>query len=217
MGRSIVLMILLSLMSHGAFSQELSESQTNIPNPKIAFLKSLVMPGWGHYYVDKSNWTRGQYHLAAEALLVISYLGLEIHSNNLHRNWYTYARSQAGVDIDNRDRSFQLDVGDFESLEAYNDYQKRSRNWDELYRDIPENRWRWNSTQDRTQYRNLRDQFETIERQLPALLSLMVVNRVISAISAYNQANKKHEAAVSAFLSSSPGTDGIVAHLNIRF
>lgn len=189
------------------------------PDPKTAFLKSLAVPGWGHHYLDHKNWQRGQYHLAADAVLVLSYVGFSIHSNNLQQNWYAYGRQYAGVPIEGRSRQFQLAVEDFNSLESYNDYQARSRNWDQLFEDVPENRWQWSSSAQRQEYRDLRSRFERIDQQLPALLGLMIVNRVISGISAYNRAKKKQYSTVSSSLFLSPfnNTDGLVANLRIKF
>lgn len=189
------------------------------PDHKVAFLKSLAIPGWGHHHVDNQNWKRGQYHLAADVILVLSYVGFSIHSNNLKHNWYAYGRQNAGVPIKGRSRQFQLAVEDFNSLEAYNDYQARSRNWDQLFEDVSENRWQWSSSAERQEYRELRSRFERIKQQLPALLGLMVVNRVISGISAYNRAKKKQHSTVSSsfFLSPYNYTDGLLANLRIKF
>jgi len=190
------------------------------PDPKIAFLKSLAVPGWGHHYVNKSNWTRGQYHLAADAALLLSYLGLALHSNNVEQNWYAYGKLEAGVPIKGRSRDFQLAVGNFNSLQAYNDYQLRSRNWDQLIADRPENRWQWGSRSKRSRYNTLRSNFEQIDQQLPALLGMMVVNRVISGISAYNRAQKRIETQqVSSTVSVSHYrySQGIMANINIHF
>jgi hypothetical protein len=211
----ILLIILISLFSNQVFAQEVSEG----PSPRGAFFRSLAVPGWGHHYVDKSNWQRGRYHLAADAALILSYVGFSIHSNNLRQNWHAYGRQQAGVPIEGRSRQFQLAVGDYNSLAAYNDYQSRSRNWDQLFEDVPDNRWQWTGSAERQKYRDLRSRFERIDQQLPALLGLMVVNRVISGISAYNRAKKKQHPNVSSSLFLSPYnyTDGLVANVRIKF
>ncbi len=212
------LTVFLFLICSSAISQNTESPATNATDPKIAFLKSLAVPGWGHHHVDKTDWARGQYHLAAEATLLLSFVGLSIHSNNLQQNWFTYARTEAGVDIENRNRAFRLAVGDFKNLDTYNDYQERSRNWDQLYEDVPDNRWNWGSTQARDEFSNLRQRFEKIDQQLPALLSLMVLNRVISAISAYNRARKRGDTVPSSALHITPyGGTGLVASLRIRF
>ncbi len=210
--------VFLLMIAFVAASVDRSMAQQ--PDPKVAFLKSLAVPGWGHHHVDNNNWQRGQYHLGADAVLILSFAGFSIHSNNLQQNWFVYGRQQAGVPIAGRSRQFQLAVGDYNSLEAYNDYQARSRNWDQLFEDVPENRWQWTDSADRQKYRDLRSRFESIDQQLPALLGLMVVNRVISGISAYNRAKKKQKsntASSSLFLSPYQYDDGLVANLRINF
>lgn len=197
------------------FAQQASEDL----NPRGAFLRSLAVPGWGHHYVDSNNWARGQVHLGAEVALLISYFGLNIHSNNLQQNWQAYAVKEAGVAIKNRSRSFQLAVGNFNSLDAYNDFQTRARNWDQLIADTPENSWQWSNDSDRNKYNNIRSRFESIDQQLPALIGLMVVNRLISGISAYNRARKVGAGNSFTSLGVSPayGTQGIAAHLKVSF
>ncbi len=191
------------------------------PDPKIAFLKSLAVPGWGHYYVDKSDWIRGKYQLGAEAVLIISYLGLDIHSGNLQQNWYGYARLEGGIDVEGRGRSLQLAVGDFNSLAEYNDFQLRSRNFDRLIEDTPENRWNWSGDAARADYNDIRSRFERIDQQLPALIGLMVVNRLVSAVSAYNRARDRYRSSsFETSFSFSPVYStgrGISANLHIRF
>lgn len=210
--------VILVMMAFVVASADQSLAQQ--PDPKAAFLKSLAVPGWGHHHVDSNNWKRGQYHLAADAVFILSFAGLSIHSNNLQENWFAYGRQESGVPIEGRSRQFQLAVGDYNSLEAYNDYQASSRNWDQLFDDVPENRWKWSGSAERQKYRDLRSRFEQIDQQLPALLGLMVVNRVISGISAYNRAKKKQESnAVSSslFLSPYQYTNGLVANLKVEF
>lgn len=214
------LLLLLCIFGVKVYAQPLTETKKQAPNPKVAFLKSMVLPGWGHYYVDPSDWKRGKYHLAADAALILSYLGFSIHSRDLRQNWYTYGRAEAGVAIKGRSRRFQIAVGNFDNLQAYNDYQARSRNWDKLYDDVPENQWNWNSTTARSKYNDLRNRFEHIDRQLPALLVLMAVNRVISGISAYNRARKFNERASltsDLYLTPYQGNQGIVANFTLHF
>ncbi|HKK46308.1 MAG TPA: hypothetical protein VJ964_12360 [Balneolaceae bacterium] len=216
---SLSLLICFLGFSTGAISQPSAHSD-NAPNAKIAFLKSMVLPGWGHYYVNHSDWNRGKYHMAADAVLILSYLGFAIHSNSIQQNWYSYSRSGAGVPIKGRSRRFQIAVGNFDNLQAYNDYQARSRNWDLLFDDTLQNQWSWDSEAARLKYNDLRDRFERIDNQLPGFLVLMVVNRVISGISAYNRARKYNQSqSVTSDLYLSPyyAMQGFVANLRLRF
>lgn len=211
-----IFIIVLPISSTKA--QALSDDNSS-PNPRTAFLKSLALPGWGHHYVNQSDWTRGKYHLAADVVLIVSFLGLNIHSNNIRQHWYAYSQSEAGINIEGRARSLQLAIGNFQNLEAYNDFQARSRNWDQFIEDTPENRWNWQSDAARAEYNDLRNRFANIDQQLPALVGLMVVNRVVSAISAYNRARKisddRNQAALY-FSQYRPGT-GLLANLKVHF
>lgn len=214
----ILIFLICSLsFSTGAFAQQVSTPEPALPDPSTAFLKSLVMPGWGHHYVDRTDWSRGQYHLAGEAVLVLSYLGFSVHSNNLRQNWFSFGQAESGVPIAGRTREFQLAVGDFDNLYAYNDYQVRSRNWNRLFNDVPENRWSWDSRETRSKYNSMRSEFERIDRQLPALLVLMALNRVISGISAYNRARSIEENHSFSAMYFSAERGGVIAHLRILF
>jgi hypothetical protein len=214
------LIILFSVTIAEVEGQSASDGNEETPDPKVAFLKSLAVPGWGHYYTNSKDWRRGQYHLAGELALVLSYVGFAIHSNNIQQNWYSYGKSVSGVAIEGRSRRFQLAVGNFNSLAAYNDYQLRSRNWDQLFEDRPENRWNWESQSERVKYDDLRSRFERIDQQLPALLAMMALNRVISGISAYNRAQKRVEQVTvqsTVYLAPYQFASGLTANIRVRF
>lgn len=215
MNRLLLLILFLFLGYHATAQQ----SSVQDPSPRVAFLKSLAVPGWGHYYVDNTDWNRGKFHLGADALLLISFFGLNIHSNNLQQNWFSYTRSKAGIDVEHRSRSIRLAVGDFNNLSAYNDYQLRNRNWDQLIDETPENRWEWQSDEARGEYNEIRNRFENIDQQLPALIGLMVVNRVVSAISAYNRAGKisPGDKTTALYFSKYQQGAGVIANLKVQF
>ncbi len=189
------------------------------PSPEGAFVRSLVMPGWGHYYANSDQWTRGQIHLGAEVTLIASYFGFSLRANNLENQYQTLASLKAGVDITDRSRSFQLALSDFNTLQEYNEYQLRSRNWNRLFADQPENRWNWKTVDDRDKYNNLRSDVDRVKNQIPAILGLMVVNRVVSALSAYNRAKYQSNIPQMAVLPvlTSREEMGVVARFNVKF
>lgn len=191
----------------------------NQPDPRTSFLRSLAIPGWGHYYNDSDNWTRGKVHLGADIILIGSYFGLNARASNLEDQFKTFARLKAGLDIAGRSRQLQLAVGQYNSLDEYNDFQLRSRNWDQILADTPENRWQWESDDARERYTDLRETSDRARNQLPAIAGLMVVNRVLSAISAYRQARNMTP---TPELSLMPALidnrqSGVIANLSIRF
>lgn len=156
--------------------------------PREAFLKSLLVPGWGHQAVQPDSWRRGQVHLGADVAMAIGVYGVAKRERSLDSELRTLAMLKAGVSIEGRSRSFELAMADYNSLAEYNEAMLRQRFWDRLIEDVPENRWVWASQKDREDFSRTRSDLDRAGRQVPALLSLMVVNRVISALSAYSKA-----------------------------
>ncbi len=184
--RGVFILMILFSISITATAQEIDINKE--VTPRGAFLRSLVMPGWGHQYIDKTDWKRGQYHMAAEAIMILSYAGISVRSNTLESDLETYARANAGIDLSNKNRDFFLAIANYDNLEEYNDYQLRSRNWDNLITDDPANRWNWTEDDNRFRYQDMRERIDRNNNQLPALLTLMVANRVVSGISAFVKA-----------------------------
>ena len=190
----------------------------NDPDPRGAFLRSLAVPGWGHHYVDSDNWNRGKAHIGAELAMIAGYFGLRARASNIENQYLTLANLRAGVDITGRGRTFQLAIGDYNTLQEYNDFQLRSRNWNRLIADDPENRWNWTNELDRNKYNELRSERDRIRNQLPAIIGLMAVNRVVSAVSAFNRARDASgpELTITPF-NPEDGNSGIIATVNFRF
>ena len=160
----------------------------------------------------------GQYHLAAEAVLLTSWLGFRIHSNVLEQNMFTMAGAYSGTNIQNRDRAFQLAVGNYNSLADYNEAQMTSRNFDRRYPETPDYQWAWESADKRLEYRDIRSRWDRTNQQLPVLLSLMVVNRVFSGLSAYNRAQNYNSNLPEVSFSYNPEFhSGVQAHISFSW
>ena len=189
------------------------------PDPRGAFIRSMILPGWGHYYVDKENWNRGKVHFGTEAVFIASYAGLLRRASHLEERYVTLASLKAGVQIDHRSRAFRLAIGNYSNLEEYNDFQLRSRNWNRLLEESNENNWNWQNEGDRIRYNQLRTDRDRVQNQLPGILGLMAVNRVVSALSAYHRA-RSHENLPSVYLMPviyDRESAGAIAHIEIRF
>tara|TARA_R110001599_G_scaffold1889_4_gene9620 strand:- start:5731 stop:6396 length:666 start_codon:yes stop_codon:yes gene_type:complete len=195
------------------------ENLEETPNPKTALLISFVVPGLGHHYVDNENWTRGKIHLGSEIALLAGFFGLSARANRLEGNLNILARSKAGVSLTNRNREFELAVANFDNLDEYNDFQLRTRRWQNVLPDTPENRWNWETDNDRFEFRDTRDRVANSENQLPTLLTLMVANRLLSGINAFSRARDMSERIPEASFSylNEFGEPGVTAHLKINF
>jgi len=197
---------------------QFEEQEVEEVDPRGALLRSLVVPGWGHHYVDKQNWNRGKYHLGADVILIASYFGVNARANSLEDDLEILARSKANTEITGKGRSFELAVSNFDSQAEYNDFQRRTRNVDELF-EGDEFFWEWESQADRLDFEDTREKIDRNENQLPVLISLMVANRVISGVSAFVRARKKNESLPQLSFSylRPDGTRGVTAHLRFNF
>lgn len=162
----------------------------NQPDRKGAFVRSLAVPGWGHYYAGDDHKMRGHFHLGTEITFIAIYAGLLYRGERLQNNYTTYANLKAGIELSGRSRQLKLAVGDFNSIHQYNDYQLRSRNWHRLLELSPENIWNWEEPSDREYYREMRKRRDRIQNSLPAVISLMAINRVVAAVSSVNRINR---------------------------
>lgn len=193
----------------------LNSAESSLPSPVGALLRSFLLPGWGHYYVDKKNWNRGIIHLGADLALIGAYTGYSVSANRLEGNLNTFASQHAGVDVKSRSRDFLLSVAEFRSLEEYNDYQLRSRNWDKIYEPTASNYWNWDTDQNRRSFVQMDTKVQDHRQQLPAVVSLMVVNRIISGIHAFTRARGMHSNASAMSFTIPPSGRGLQANYSI--
>jgi hypothetical protein len=182
-GCSILLMLFVTVFSSSVEAQV--KDNEDLPSPRGAFLRSLAVPGWGHYYAENDNWNRGKYHLAGEVVLVLSYFGLNARADYLENDYYTFAGAKANTNLSGKSREYIIAVGNYDNLTSYNDAQLRTRNWDQVFPETQEFNWNWESSDFRFQYQDARERVERNRSQLPTLVALMVVNRLVSGISAF--------------------------------
>jgi hypothetical protein len=215
--QKVMVSVIIFIFPLISFAQ--NQESVELPSPRGAFLRSLVMPGWGHYYADNENWNRGKYHLAGEVILALSYFGLDARANYLENDFRTIAVSKAGADLTGKSRNFQIAIGNYDDLASYNDAQLRNRNWDNLFPQTPEYEWNWENSALRDQYKDTRERVDKNRSQLPTLLALMVVNRLGSGISAFVQARDRLENIPEARFSylNEFGEPGLTASLRFNF
>ncbi|MDR9417449.1 hypothetical protein [Gracilimonas sp.] len=214
--KTLAFLILLPAISVFQVQAQTAQNE-DLPNPRNAFLRSLAMPGWGHYYVDNNNWNRGKYHMAGEVVLILSYFGLDARANSLENDFYTLALSKAGTELSDKSREYLIAIGSFDNLDAYNQEQLRLRNWDNVFPDTPEYRWNWENRDLRNSYESAREKVDRNRSQLPALVALMVSNRLVSGLSAFIRARDMGKNLPEASFSYVNGLGEPGATLNLRF
>jgi hypothetical protein len=179
-------------------ARSLQDAQTTPPShksPGLAALYSLLIPGMGELYAE--NFASGKYFLVAEGVLWLGYAAMEIHGNGLRDDARVFAVANAGISAEGKDDQFFVDVGNFLTIDDYNDKKLRDREPEKLYDPLAGYAWRWNSDAARMTFREQRVASETMYNNQKFVGAAILINHVISAINAaraaiaYNNAQEQ--------------------------
>ena len=189
-----ILPILILTISFSAQAQDLTVPPANEAAPKAggAFLRSLVLPGWGHQYAQGGSW-RGMatVYVAADIGLWLGLINANWQQDHLVDSYEALAATRAGADINGKDRTFYLNLATFLSSDEYLSAQLRNRAWDRIdYVSDPSFQWAWSSEEDFQNFRSLREDAESFRRRRGVFIALLVGNRLLSGITSTGKANK---------------------------
>jgi len=147
---------------------------------QAAFLKSLVIPGWGQYELDRPRHAIA--FLGADLLLIGSALTLRHHGLQLRDNYEAFAASNAGV-TGSHPREYYIDVANWMNVFDYNEQRMSERNFGALY-DTETEYWNWGSEAERARMDEMRlDSDRSLNRVIYAV-ALIGVNHLVSAFHA---------------------------------
>ena len=155
-------------------------------SPALAAVFSLVLPGMGELYAG--GFSSGKYFLIADGALWITYAGVELYGNALRDDSRAYAISGAKIDPAGKDDQFYVDIGNFLTLEEYNEKQLRDREPERLYSAAEGFAWSWTSDDARATYRDQRISSEEAYNARKFVVAALIINRVASAINAARSA-----------------------------
>jgi hypothetical protein len=184
---------LLSAVPHAPMVQE----QAAAPSKKsvgMAALYSLLLPGMGELYAE--GFSSGKYFLIAEGALWLGYAAVEIHGNDLRDGARSYAVAHAGVDVTGKDDDFFVDIGNFMTVDDYNEKRLRDREVARLYDPAAGYSWRWDTDASRATYKDQRISSENMYNNRKFVGIAILVNHIVSAINAarcaiaYNRAQE---------------------------
>ena len=160
-------------------------------NPGKAFIKSLILPGWGEISVGRS--TRSKSFIIAEGLLWSSFATLKIYSHWKQNDFEDYAIERAGVNSTGKAKSYYSDIGNFNNIFEYNEEKRRFRQYDEVYPVDADHFWEWKNEADLSRFDELRSSSELASRNATLVVGGILVNHILSAIDAVwvtHQSNK---------------------------
>ncbi len=151
-------------------------------NKGKAFFMSLLLPGWGQHYAESK--TKRAVFLGIEVGLWLSYAGFTTYGNWRQEDYETYAATHAGVNLEGKNNTYFIDVGNFASIYEHNAYRLQQRNFNKYYQDIDFYFWEWDSQQSRDAFDRLRISADTADNRALFVLGAIVANHIVSAIDA---------------------------------
>jgi hypothetical protein len=180
-------------------------------SPQGAFLRSLLIPGWGQRYVGRSG-AAGRF-AAAELVLWGGFAGCR-RLNEVRKDEYrTYAALHAGARTGGQDARFFEDLGFYQSTLEHDLYARLTEGpAPDVYPDDPVYQWEWDAEASRLQYRDLRSGAERARRGAVYSAGLVAANHLVSAIHAARAAART-PAATS--LEVRPAFDGLTASVGL--
>ncbi len=158
-------------------------------SPALAALFSLVLPGAGHFYLNRMD--VGKYFLGIDAASWIGLASLEVYGNNVRDDSRKFSVEHAQVnDIDNKPDTYFGNIGSYANVYEYNNAMLVKGDYTSLY-DANKFYWNWDSFNNQQIFETQRRNSERIYDSKVIFGSLLVANRIVSAISAYLIASSK--------------------------
>ena len=150
-----------------------------------AVVASLILPGMGEWYAG--SFETGKYHLIAEGGLWLAYGGFRMHADWLQRDARTFASQHSGANFDTKDDQYSVDIGNYNTIEEYNQAKLRNREENLVYT-AGQYQWQWDSDANRTQFKDLRIRSGEVKNNAKFIIAAVVVNHLFSAFSAGRKA-----------------------------
>lgn len=190
-------------------------------SPGLALLLSLIVPGAGQLYINRFD--VGKYYFGVDVGAWIGFIALDIYGNNVSDQSMTYSVQHADIgSINGKDDDFFTNIGSFRNVYDYNNYQLSVGSYGSLY-NTSIDYWNWDSAENQYIYETQRRDSERIYNNRIIFGSILVVNRIVSGISAFimtkNQ-NKKPTALnvmPQVLYNKDLGFDGVKINLSKNF
>jgi len=165
-----------------------TSASTSKKSPALALLFSLILPGSGHYYLNRMD--VGKYFFGTDIAGWLGYISLNVYGDDVITDAKTFSNEHAQVqDVDNKNDDYFGNVGNYDNIYEYNNYQLTIGSYSTLY-DVNTYYWSWDTDNNRNIFEAQRKSSERIYNSRIIFGSLLIVNRVVSGISAYLIASK---------------------------
>ncbi len=150
-------------------------------NPGLAILYSLLLPGMGELYAD--GYSSGKYFTIADGALWGILIGMNTYAGWQKDRYEAYAVTNGGITPSGKDANYYATIGDFTSINQYNDEQALNRDFGAMY-NVETHYWSWPTTEQRKTYRGMWTSSEQTYNDIRFVVGALIVNRIVSAINA---------------------------------
>ena len=168
--KKIILFIILPGMM-------LAESNSQF---KGTFMRSAILPGWGEARLGLED--RSHSFFRREGLLWLAFLGEKSLSSWYEDDYKAFGTLHASVDMSDKSYQFAVDMGNYDSFEAYNFAKDQYRQIDEKYPEGEGYEWNWNSTENREIFEDLRIKSATADKYASFVVGGLFLHRIVSVI-----------------------------------
>lgn len=155
----------------------------------LAMILSLILPGAGHLYIDRMD--VGKFFVMGEAASWLGFAGLNIYGNALREDARTFAAENSSLNKNGKPDDYFANVGNFNSIYEYNNDKLLKGQYAQLY-DVDTYYWNWNNTANKDNFEDQRKKSERVYNTRIVFGTTLIVNRIVSAISALVLAGKRN-------------------------
>jgi len=164
------------------FSNVLLYSQIRADQKLDPVFKSLIIPGWGQKTLGKPK--RARFYNYIESGILLTLISSSTFSNIEKKNYKAFASRHAGISSSGKDHKYWVDIGNYNSINAYNDEHLRNREIDDLYSDNNKWSWEWDLELNRKIFENKRIRSDQLELFATFSVGALILNHLISSIDA---------------------------------
>ncbi|MCX6831185.1 MAG: hypothetical protein NT028_03510 [candidate division Zixibacteria bacterium] len=179
------------------FSEVQQGKERTFKNPWRAFLMSAVLPGAGERYAGAG--LKSKVFFVSEVGLWSALISFR-HLGNWRKDEYRLqAATAASADVAGKDDRYFDVLGFYDSREDYNKVAGAYDHTRVYYPDTESYFWKWESTDARIKYRDLKNDSKSYYRKANFSLGLILANHLISAADAYWSAKRFNRHVESGF------------------
>ncbi len=146
------------------------------------FFKSFLLPGWGQHSLKAPRAKRN--FIISELTLWGAVVALVSYGRWLENDYKAFAAVHAGVRADGYDYQFWVDIGNYDSVDQWNDAALSDRNLRDLRDPNGDEAWQWDSRENRITFDNTRIASDRAFERAGFTIAAIIGNHLISGLHA---------------------------------